>query len=97
MATVEQVDKARAVQAPVVSRIDEITVPVRMRAQKRLEHRAGRGVENRCDVVTSTAAHPYEGALVSLPAQIVQRLPGDVLAFSRTLVDVAFHEILRVF
>ncbi|KRE29885.1 hypothetical protein ASG82_25495 [Mycobacterium sp. Soil538] len=97
MAAIEQVDIARAVQAPMVSCIDEITVPVRMRAEKRLEHRAGGGIENRCDVVTSTAAHPYEGAVISFLAQVVQCLPGDVLAFSRAQVDVAVHEILRVF
>ena len=53
-AGVEEVDIRRAVQVPVVRRIDKIAVSVWMWANKRLEHRAYGRIEDRCDVMAPT-------------------------------------------
>lgn len=56
---VEEIDIRGAVQVPVVGRIDKIAVSVCMWANKRLEHRAYGCVENRCNMMAPTTAHPH--------------------------------------
>ena len=57
-AGLQDVDIARAMQAPVMRRIDKVAVSVCMRAQKRLEHRSCGRIEDCCDVMATTTAHP---------------------------------------
>jgi len=58
-AGVKEVDKTRAVQVPMMRRIDEIAVSVCMWANKRLEHRAYGRIENCCDMMATATAHPH--------------------------------------
>lgn len=95
-ACVEQVDETRTVRASVMRGIDEIAVSVCMWTNDRLEYRAHGRIEDRGDVMATTAAHPHQGAVVSFVAEVVQRALGHGLAFGRAEISLAAHLILRI-
>jgi hypothetical protein len=83
---VEQVEIADAVSARVVWLVDEIALPMRVWADRRLVDRAESGIENCGDMVASTAAHAQHGVLVASAAEVVHGSAGGALTFGRAQV-----------
>lgn len=92
----EEIGVAPALLGPVMRRIDEIAVAVRMGSDKRFEHGAGRCVEDGGDVMAASTADAQQGTVVSVIADLVKSTSGDVFTFGRAEVDLAAHEILRI-
>ncbi|MFC3432724.1 hypothetical protein GL305_19275 [Nocardia seriolae] len=79
--TVEQIDILDVASVGAVCLVDVVAAAVRVGSDRGFVYGAGSGVENRRDMVASTAAHPHERVVVAVGSEIVEGPAGGELPF----------------